>query len=81
MYEDDEGYNSDESVTSLSSVASAASVKSGEYNKTEFELGDLGLPDDGYDYSKHLKPIDETNFVAAPVCALALVRSVWCDSR
>lgn len=34
-----------------------ASQLDGAYEKTEFELGEFGFPDDGYDYSKHFKTI------------------------
>lgn len=38
------------------------------YERKEFELGEFGFPDDGYDYSKHFKPMGSVGavFIAAP---------------
>lgn len=38
------------------------------YERNRFELGEFGLPDDGYDYSQHFRTIGGTGgvFVAAP---------------
>eukprot|EP00002_Diphylleia_rotans_P040888 TRINITY_DN9820_c0_g1_i1.p1 TRINITY_DN9820_c0_g1~~TRINITY_DN9820_c0_g1_i1.p1 ORF type:complete len:571 (+),score=189.68 TRINITY_DN9820_c0_g1_i1:74-1786(+) len=45
-----------------------------DYSKRDFELGEYGFPDDGYDYTKHLRIIGKGRFIPATSVELMAVK-------
>lgn len=56
-HEDDDANAATADTTSATTERIDVSQWDAEYSRREYEYGEFGFPEDGYDYSKHFKPI------------------------